>query len=568
MHFSHILAAFVLICYCTPALAAGPVVSDLIVSQRSGTKFVDIFYGVTAATPTVDVTLEISNDGGLTYLVPANSATGAVGNKVPTGTGKKIVWNAGADWNGRFTPQMRFRVLADDGLISPTITTQPTSSTINAGGTVALSVVASGTEPLTYQWYQGSVGATNIPVGTNSASFTTPALVATTPYWVRVSNAAGTVDSALSTVSVVISPTITTQPTSPTISAGGTVSLSVVASGTEPLTYQWYQGSVGATNIPVGTNSASFTTPALVATTPYWVRVSNAAGTVDSVQATVAIAAAPESFAGFSLIPAGSFTMGDSLDGYGDAPPVGVIVSEFHIGRYEVTKALWDQVRTWGLDHGYLDLLPGIAKNPEHPVQQITWWDALKWCNALSEMNDLTPVYTESGAVMKIGTSDPEVNWSANGYRLPTEAEWEKAARGGLVGKRFPWGDQISHDDANFWNGGGESYQSGTTGYHPLYYINTQPSASPVGSFAPNGFGLYDTAGNVSEWCWDLFASQIYAGGAIDPKGGDSGSNRVIRGGGWSGGDAEDCRVAMRGYYVSTNAADTIGFRLVRSIAP
>jgi len=126
---------------------------------------------------------------------------------------------------------------------------------------------------------------------------------------------------------------------------------------------------------------------------------------------------------GLSLIPAGSFTMGrTSGDTDSEAPPVTVTISGFFMGKYEVTKALWDEVRTWGLANGYSDLTAGAGKAADHPVQTVTWWDVIKWCNARSEKEGLTPCYTVSGSVMKTGTTEPTVNWTANGYRLPTEA--------------------------------------------------------------------------------------------------------------------------------------------------
>ncbi len=176
--------------------------------------------------------------------------------------------------------------------VAPSITTQPQSQTINAGETAALSVEATGTAPLSYQWYQGTSGDTSTPVGTNAASFTTPALNATTSYWVRVSNSLGSADSATATITVnqaAVAPSITTQPQSQTINYGATATLSVVATGTEPLSYQWYQGSAGDPASPVGSNSASFTTSALTSTTSYWVRVSNSAGSVDSATATITV---------------------------------------------------------------------------------------------------------------------------------------------------------------------------------------------------------------------------------------------------------------------------------------
>src|SRR5207249_694540 len=114
------------------------------------------------------------------------------------------------------------------------------------------------------------------------------------------------------------------------------------------------------------------------------------------------------------------------------------------------------------------------------------------------------------------GNGKPYPNWAANGYRLPTEAEWEKAARGGLSGQRFPWGNTIDWSHANyysFWSGGAHVYSydlAPTSGPDPAFFDNVYPYTSPVGSFGANGYGLYDMAGNVFEWCWDSYGT--YAG--------------------------------------------------------
>jgi formylglycine-generating enzyme required for sulfatase activity len=273
--------------------------------------------------------------------------------------------------------------------------------------------------------------------------------------------------------------------------------------------------------------------------------------------------------ADMALIPAGSFTMGDSLDGLSDAPPVTVSVGGFYMGKYEVTKALWDEVRTWGLANGYTDLNSGEGKAADHPVHTITWFDMVKWCNARSQKDGLTPVYTVSEAVMKTGSSVPTPNWSANGYRLPTEAEWEKAARGGVSGKRFPWGtDTISHSLANYYASSSYSYDSSgsVNNFHPTYGTGSTPYTSPVGAFAANGYGLYDMAGNVWEWCWDWYGG-TYANAATDPRGAASGTNRVIRGGSWNR-SANYCRVANRYGIGPTGSFNSVGFRVVRSSVP
>ena len=279
--------------------------------------------------------------------------------------------------------------------------------------------------------------------------------------------------------------------------------------------------------------------------------------------------------AGFALIPAGEFQMGDALDGMTDAPVHNVYVSAFYMEQYEVTKALWDEVKAWGGSQysGYAILPVGEGKSDTHPVTLINWYAVVKWCNARSEKEGLTPCYTvaSTGAVRWYSDVTPLCNWSANGYRLPTEAEWEKAARGGMVGKRFAWGDVISHTYANYYNYN-YSYESPQNqGCHPTYYVGASPYTAPVGSFGANGYGLYDMAGNVKERCWELYSSSYYTVlPRTDPRGDpsiDVGAGRVIRGGSW-GSDASLCRLANRDRMGQLTYSNGTGFRVVRSVAP
>ena len=172
------------------------------------------------------------------------------------------------------------------------------------------------------------------------------------------------------------------------------------------------------------------------------------------------------------------------------------------------------------------------------------------------------------GNVYRTGQSTPDCNWSANGYRLPTEAELEYAARGGAAGHRFPWSntDTIQHSRANYDSRSSYSYDtSPTRGYHPDYDTGDYPYTSPVGSFAANGYGLYDMAGNVWEWCWDWHSEDYYSSSpGSDPRGPSSGSARMERGGGWYY-SASYCRVALRDYYSPGIEYYTLGFRLVRT---
>lgn len=209
--------------------------------------------------------------------------------------------------------------------IAPVILTQPAGSTIDAGNTASMSVASLGGQ-LSYAWYQGAIGDDTTPVGTDSATLVTPALNATSSFWVRVSNPYGSQDStaAVVTVNAVAQPpVITTQPASTTIQSGGTAVLTVGADGQgQSLTFAWYQGATGDTSVPVGTNSASFTTPALTETTSYWVRVTSAGGSVDSSAATVTVETPepPAVIASFTASPTtidagGSSTLSWSVTG-------------------------------------------------------------------------------------------------------------------------------------------------------------------------------------------------------------------------------------------------------------
>lgn len=266
------------------------------------------------------------------------------------------------------------------------------------------------------------------------------------------------------------------------------------------------------------------------------------------------------------LIPAGSFQMGDTFnegEPY-ELPVHAVYVSAFYLGKYEVSKGLWDQIMAWSAGKGYGFDYPGAGKAANHPVQSIDWYDMVKWCNARSEMEGKTPAYYTDSALTQVyrsGNLAPYVKWNA-GYRLPTESEWEKAARGGVTGHRFPWADvdTITHQEANYFSDSSYSYDiSATRGYDPLFEDNVFPYTSPVGSFAPNGYGVYDMAGNVWEWCWD-YAGQYPSDPQTDPRGPDTGTTRVGRGGNWNY-YAEHCRVAYRYGNDPNYSATNIGFR-------
>lgn len=225
-------------------------------------------------------------------------------------------------------------------------------------------------------------------------------------------------------------------------------------------------------------------------------------------------------------IPGGSFVMGDSLADPAASAPYAlpthtVTLSPFSLESHEVTYAQWRSVYTWALSNGYAFDHAGrngsLEIGTHMPVTQVSWVDVVKWLNARSEMEGRTPVYYTDATqttVYRTGTINlvnAAVDWAANGYRLPTDAEWEYAARGGLAGKTYPWGDVLSAAMAN--------YDRGTS--------------TSVGSYPANGYGLYDMAGNVWEWTWDRESANYGAdaAGVTNPHGNDLSLNRMRRGG-------------------------------------
>jgi len=220
----------------------------------------------------------------------------------------------------------------------------------------------------------------------------------------------------------------------------------------------------------------------------------------------------------------------------------GQTVSTFYIGKYEVTWDEWQEVTAWAVANGYSDLANvGAGSAGSHPVHSVCWFDVVKWCNAKSQKAGLAPVYELSGAIYKTGQSVPTVNSSANGYRLPTEAEWEWAARGGVSSQGYTYSGS---NDVN-----AVAWYDGNSLNAPVLIENGRGSWQ-VGQKAPNELGLFDMSGNVFEWCWD--ADQI--------------QNRYLRGGGWHFYGADACRVFDRSISRSTTTSNTYsGFRLARS---
>ena len=249
-------------------------------------------------------------------------------------------------------------------------------------------------------------------------------------------------------------------------------------------------------------------------------------------------------------VQGGSFDMGDVMGDkeYEDETVHRVTLSDFYLGLTEVTFAEYDAFceatgREKPKDQGW--------GRGQRPVIDVSWYDVVAYCNWLSEQHDYTPVYTIKGETVT-------ANWSANGYRLPTEAEWEYAAREGGRKVRFGNGKDVADPkEINF---------NASTDYKKPYSVvgEYRVKTVPVGSLnSPNALGLHDMSGNVWEWCWDWYGS--YPSGAqTNPKGAEQGSRRVIRGGGWDS-NPQYCRAAYRSAWDPAYRDNAVGFRLARS---
>ena len=244
-------------------------------------------------------------------------------------------------------------------------------------------------------------------------------------------------------------------------------------------------------------------------------------------------------------VDGGTFMMGATAEQSADAssfekPAHKVTVSDFYIGKYEVTQALWTKIKGTNPSR--------YIGNGNLPVETVSWYDCIRFCNALSKSMGYAACYRIENGVNGSGKENSTVtllNGGRGGFRLPTEAEWEYAARGGNRSKGYKYSGSNRLDDVAW------------------YYDNSKGQTHPVGEKVPNELGLYDMSGNVWEWCWDWY-DNYSSKSQNNPTGPDKGSDRVYRGGTWDY-YSKGCRVSVRSgdYPFGVGYDDHLGFRLV-----
>lgn len=243
-------------------------------------------------------------------------------------------------------------------------------------------------------------------------------------------------------------------------------------------------------------------------------------------------------------IKGGTFTMGSPANEISRGKEEiqrQVILDAFFIGKHTVTQKEFQDV---------MGSNPSNFNGDNLPVENVTWFEAVLFCNALSEKQGLTPAYFVSGSGE---TTSVTWNREADGYRLPTEAEWEYACRAGTV-TPFSTGVNITTDQANYY--GNYPYNDAPRGRY-------RETTVPVGSLVANPWGLHEMHGNVWEWCWDWYG-EYAAGAQTNPAGAESGTFRVNRGGGWND-FGRHLRSAYRAAHNPSNRTFNLGFRLARN---
>jgi formylglycine-generating enzyme required for sulfatase activity len=455
-----------------------------------------------------------------------------------------------------------FGACGDGGAVVPKISTATLpDGTVNKAYSQTLA--ASGDAPITWSIDGGALPAGLIlaPTGTVTG---TPTAEGTCIFTVKATNAAG-FDTKLLTITIEAVPAISTG-SLPNGAVGMPYNQTLRATGSAPITWS-YDGALPA-GLSLAANGIISGNPTAEGTSTFTVKATNAAG-IGTRQLSIKIV---EPLAEMVQITGGTFTMGspaNELNRDIDETQHSVTLTGFRMGKYPVTQGQYEALMgtnpsTYQLGGDRDQYLDGITDTSNFPVETISWYDALVFCNKLSVHEGLTPAYRISGSTDPdewgtVPTDDSDARWDAvmivagsTGYRLPTEAQWEYACRAGTT-TPFNTGENITTDQANY--NGNEPYNGNPVG---AYLRRT----SDVAGYAPNAWGLYDMHGNAFEWCWDWYG-EYPEEAQTNPAGPVSGVGRVERGGARSYG-AQSLRSAYRSFNGPEFTSSLIGFRLAR----
>jgi len=503
-----------------------------------------------------------ANGDSLTYTWQASGGT-------LSGTGSTRTWTAPSTVGTyTITCTVSDGSLTDDETVNVSVTTANIAPVINSLTANPTSVVQSGTstitclasdangDSLTYTW-QASGGTLS---GTGSTrTWTAPSTVGTYTIACTVSDGSltdvETVNVSVTTANIApVINSLTANPTSVVQSGTSTITCTASDANGDALTYTW-QASGGTLS---GTGSTrTWTAPTTVGTYTITCTVSDGLATDSESKSITVTEYTPPS--GMVYVQGGTFQMGDSFSegNTWELPVHSVTLSSFYMGKYEVTQAEWSAympAENWS----------SYGTGNTYPAYYVSWYKIIKYCNLKSMAEGLTPCYTISGS------TDPAVwgavptsnnttwnavvcNWSAKGYRLPTEAEWEYAARGGIHNA-----DNLRYSGCHV--------EADLTNYAWYYGNYTTDTSQPVGTKLPNQLGLYDMSGNEWEWCWDWWVDTYTTEAQVNPTGPltpTEFAGRDSRGGYW-GIYSEYSRVAARDYRYPYNGSSTVGFRLSR----
>ncbi|UCH98747.1 MAG: SUMF1/EgtB/PvdO family nonheme iron enzyme [Candidatus Aminicenantes bacterium] len=233
---------------------------------------------------------------------------------------------------------------------------------------------------------------------------------------------------------------------------------------------------------------------------------------------------------GMVFIESGTFRMGSHTERSGEKTVHHVTLKDFYIGKFEVTQQEWKTV---------MGKNPSLIIGTLCPVESISWYDAIEYCNKRSQKENLTPCYKGSG-------DEITCNFDANGYRLPTEAEWEYACRGGTQSQNYTYSGSNNPEEVG-------------------WFAKNTDRIQPIGHKKPNELGIHDMSGNVMEWCWDWFGFDYYKNSPTgNPRGPSSGIRRILRGG-YARGPERLLSSTTRTPYKPNYAVAVFGLRVVRT---